>query len=1633
MTIPTREPPPAGPTVPAPAPPSTPNDDSGFARSWAVVVGIDDYRNDIAALRTARADAEALGGLLRERHGYQVVVRTDADADREGLVRLLREELPAWVQTDDRVLFYFAGHGVALDGDGGARRVPSTAGRARGRRGVAAVDARRARRPGGSPRAPSPRRAGLLLRGCLPVVRLPPLARGTAATLPPAPGSYVTHPARQILTSAAHDQRALDTILDGRVLGARGDGTGHSPFAQALLDGLAGAADASQGELRGDGVITATELYLYARSRLQPDALHPEQTPQLWPMRTHGRGEFVFVPPGAPPALADAPAMAPENNPYRGLLVFDIGQKDLFFGRARLVRELREKVARHRLVAVLGPSGSGKSSLVRAGLVPALRNSPPVEWTVADPVRPGRDPQLALAATLAGPLREPADTLARALRDEPGALRARMAAWRARTGGTLLLVLDQFEELFTETLHGDDRDRFVAQLTAALGGDDVGLRVVATARADFEPRFLDTPLCPPWMEGRYNVRPMSADELREAIEGPATVRALVFEAPEEGTVPELVRRLIDDVLQMPGALPLLSFTLGQLYLKSMEAGRGDRTLREEDYDALGTAVGALRKRADEICGALGPDDQATMRRLMLRLGLFEGGQATRRRVPRWELAHADNAEQARIDALTKRLVDERLIVSGDEPVLGPFVEAAHDALLLGWTRLWEWVREARPTPPEHRRLTEAVEEWREDDESARRLWDRNPGLPPFERALRETPVPLAKDEGRFVSASRSRRRRRRVQTAAGAALAVATVALVVSLFSRQSTTSRSQRAEGFWEAAQAEQQRDPLRALLLLDRAVELAPDDDRRLSIYLQAAVHQARAAPTQIVQLPGSLEDVTVSRSGRMFAASTLAGGALVVGDLQTSMRFPTPFDTMTSGYGVHGPPALSMDDELAAVVYSSGDSTRPGLYLWAWNTRTGKGGAPIQVEISTPLEAVFAPGGDAVLLFAAEDDEQMMLSVNLSTRHTTVLSPAPVAVTEGRCLSPDPDQLVRAHERVALPVPGIERSLLLMCSNDPDTRRFAVQVLETRNGNLLRSPRPLLHPGPLVGLAVSGDGGTATTTSSKGDRLEVRTWDMRTGQLGSGPIALERDERVVGSSRDGKLVYVAGNRDAFFQVSEINASGRQRRTLINRWHGTDSEDLKRVRLTSDGRYLLHVSETGEARGWDLNTGQEILRPETLATGGARKGSGRAAWTIAPSGDVIGVAETGAILRWSLLGIPRPEQVQARSIHWVRAAAFSPRADRVLLLQGGPGAEVMFLRMERSSTGESLWERKLDLPDAAIPLLRWSLDGKSILSAVRLSDTAEGYRVTAWDVATGVPRCDFELMVTELLDAAVGAAALSLGWHTDGAATVQRRSFTACRVVADSATHPRSQLYAFDGSAKFYLISGPGGTAIHDLEKSTGVGPLTEDPASNSLFRDLFQQGTYIPGTPGGKSARIALKGDTITIIASPRTGKWTLQTPDGLAIQPEAPLYRPADTRIFSWDGRWFVIRDSMGFIGPDSSRVFDGSSGWPITGALLRDRQILAQAFSPNASSLWTAWNDGSITRWAVTRSVQQRPRWSKDLGEALTGLRLTEAGTEILSPEEHVRIRAAFFRELRDATERGDPLARLLENRFVNAR
>ncbi|NUP24939.1 MAG: helix-turn-helix domain-containing protein [Streptomyces sp.] len=361
---------------------------------------------------------------------------------------------------------------------------------------------------------------------------------------------------------------------------------------------------------------------------------------------------------------ADAAVRVPapdEKPPYRGLARFEPDDSDLFFGREALVADLVGMVREHRFAAVFGPSGSGKSSLLRAGLVPGLRQA-----------AAGERPALIRVLT---PGERPARTHEQAL------------VPRAGDADTWVIV-DQFEELFTLCRDREERDRFLDLLLDARRPES-RLRVVVAVRGDFyghcaDHRALAEAVC----RANLLVGPMSRDELREVITGPATAAGLNVER-------SLTAEILDEVVDRPGALPMLSHAL----LETWRRRRG-RLLTLAAYEETGGVRGAIAATAEEVYGALPGEQGRIARRILLRLIAPGDGTAdTRRPASRTELGSGAR------DVL-ERLVAARLVTLD-----GDTVELAHEALITGWPRLAGWIEEGRDRLRTQRALGEAAHAW----------------------------------------------------------------------------------------------------------------------------------------------------------------------------------------------------------------------------------------------------------------------------------------------------------------------------------------------------------------------------------------------------------------------------------------------------------------------------------------------------------------------------------------------------------------------------------------------------------------------------------------------------------------------------------------------------------------------------------------------------------------------------------------------------------------------------------------------------------------------------------------------------------------------------------------------------------
>lgn len=402
------------------------------------------------------------------------------------------------------------------------------------------------------------------------------------------------------------------------------------------------------------------------------------------------------------------------QNPYKGLLAFQSADNQNFFGREKLIAKLINRLSDNgdykRFLAIVGPSGSGKSSLVRAGVIPALwRGDLPgaEKWFVVD-MMPGSHPIDELEVALTRVAANQTSTLNEQLRrDNRGLIRA-AGLILPNDGTELMVIIDQFEELFTLVADEPERLQFLDLLYNAVIETRSRVRVVITLRADFYDRPLHYPQFGELVRTRLEtIMPLSAEELDRAIGRPAERVGVTF---EQG----LVSAIIGDVNYQPGVLPLLQYALTELFEQ-----RKGRVLTREAYQAIGGTIGALAKRAEEVYLNLGVESQEITRQIFLRLvTISDSIEETRRRTARSEL-RAVTQDTELLDEIIDTFVSYRLLSLDTDPsTRGVTVEVAHEALLREWERLRSWLNESRDDIKLQRQLAHAATEW---EQSGREL------------------------------------------------------------------------------------------------------------------------------------------------------------------------------------------------------------------------------------------------------------------------------------------------------------------------------------------------------------------------------------------------------------------------------------------------------------------------------------------------------------------------------------------------------------------------------------------------------------------------------------------------------------------------------------------------------------------------------------------------------------------------------------------------------------------------------------------------------------------------------------------------------------------------------------------------
>lgn len=750
--------------------------------------------------------------------------------------------------------------------------------------------------------------------------RLPELAGGAVAT---EVGSMVDAVV-EVLVAIAGTRPLLVVVDDAHAADERtGEVVGALSAAEAPVlvvtcsrdDGAVGSADVVLGGL-GEGEVGALLDQVVGRATT---AAVPVEVVETAVAETGGvprlvieAGERLVASGALGLAAGSAREVAVRRalsgaSPYRGLLAFQAEDADEFFGRDEDVAGVLARLAAGRLLAVVGASGSGKSSLVRAGVVPALARGAlagSADWPVVL-FNAGPRPLLELAAGVARVVDRPVGEVLAAVESGPGGLDGLLRDASGDGGpARVVVVVDQFEEVFTLCRDEAERDRFAAALFHAAGVPGGRALVVVVLRGDFYGHCAELDGLGTAIEGStVLLGPMDEAGLRQVIEGPARRADLVVE-------PGLAEAMIRDVAGQPGGLPLLSHALYETWER-----RRDRTLTVAGYREAGGAQGAIARTAEAVfTERLSADQQRVARGLFLALTeLGEGTEDTRRRAPRAELVERAGSD-AELDDVVELLVSARLVTVGDDTV-----EVAHEAVIREWPRLRDWLDEDREALRALRHLAGAAGEWDRGGRDPADLYRgprlaaaldaAGPGsLTGVEREFLDASV--AAEEAHSRAQARQNRRLRRLLVGVGVLLVGALLAGLVAAQQRNRADERT---------ADADFQR-------LVSQSVDLAETNPSLAFLLALEANHDRDNAQSR------SALFTTLQRNRSFYGYTPTDGvptGATVVGDHQlvyATRDATVGFTDLDSGQALADPVAIGdpPDDPVTVFVADDPDAT-------------------------------------------------------------------------------------------------------------------------------------------------------------------------------------------------------------------------------------------------------------------------------------------------------------------------------------------------------------------------------------------------------------------------------------------------------------------------------------------------------------------------------------------------------------------------------------------------------------------------------------------------------------------------------------------------------------------------------------
>jgi WD40 repeat protein/energy-coupling factor transporter ATP-binding protein EcfA2 len=820
-----------------------------------------------------------------------------------------------------------------------------------------------------------------------------------------------------------------------------------------------------------------------------------------------------------------------EKPPYVGLSAFGPADAGRFFGRERLVEKLVGRLSRQRFLAVLGASGSGKSSLLRAGLLPSVK----------DPV--------VLLTPGARPLQECAVKFAAALGVAPGALLDDFTAHPRNLGlaarqlaeaddTDVVVVVDQFEEVFTLCQDDGERARFLGALVTATTEPGSRTRVVLGIRTDFYTHCAcHADLAEAMQDAQVLVGPMTTEELRQAISRPAVDAGYRVENA-------LVSRLVADATGRPGVLPLLSHAL----LETWRRRRGT-TLTLAGYESTGGIERAVAQTSERTFAALSARQQRLARQIFLRMtALGEGTEDTKRRISRAEL-DTDDEDTA---VVLGELAAARLVTLDDTGI-----EITHEALIRGWPRLREWLTQDREGLRVHRQLTEATDAWESVEEDPGWLYRGTRLAIAREWAARQDTA-LSRRERRFLDASlavehaeqeRDRRRTRRLRQLVALLAVLLVVAVAATAYAvRAESTATDQRNSALAQkvAGQALAMRatNPALAAQLALAAYRLDPGADARSSVLGMFATPYS----TRVTGHTGRVNTVALRPDGQVLATASWDGTARLW-DVHDP-HHPVPKGVLAGHTGNVNNVAFSADGRSVATagfdgtvrVWDVGDPARPGP------------GVIVEQHEKKSYAVAFSPVGP--LLATGDGTGVLRLYDTADAAH-----PRPAGELTGH---------TSYVNNLAFSADG---RLLASASADKTARVW--DVASRRQLGVATGHTDVVHS-----VAFSTDGRTLATASAD---ETARLWDVTDPAAPVQRASLGAHKAIVRSvafGPDGHTLATTGF-DRTARLWDV-ADPRQPRELSALPGHTGA--VGSVVFTRDGRGLATASDDQTARLWDL-----------------------------------------------------------------------------------------------------------------------------------------------------------------------------------------------------------------------------------------------------------------------------------------------------------------------------------------------------------------------------------------------------------------------------------------------------------------